>query len=126
MSLSSLFILSVFLLIHQSATSSVADSCTASLSSDFTKDCDDGKLRNFARCLRDTKSLNSMIVAYELNKQYCGSGNCEFLCSELNGPPISCSCTCSDTQDDQRIHKRAVIVCNDCFKLEVDEINIGM
>lgn len=62
------------------STNSVENNCTASLSSDFTEDCNNGHLKNFSQCLRDTKMLSPMIISNELNTQYCKSGDCEFSC----------------------------------------------
>lgn len=122
-------VLLIVLLMQSFAASS--ENCSAVLSDDFNKDCQTYRLSNYSQCLRDTKTLNPTIIANELNGHYCKSGDCDFFCAEDDGK-ISCSCMCADMQE-QRIHKRdlirhkrGVITCNDCFKIEIKEMNIGM
>lgn len=69
----------MFPLIHLSAAT--RNSCTVPLSDDFKEDCDSGHLKDFALCLRNSKTFNSTIVADELNKQYCNSQECDFFCT---------------------------------------------
>ena len=61
--------------------SSVENVCTAKLSSNFTEDCNNGHLKSFSQCLRDTEILNPMAISDKLNKQYCQSEDCNFSCT---------------------------------------------
>lgn len=73
------FLLTLYL-VQTSATSIAGNHCAATLSNDFGDDCDNGHLKSFAQCLHDNKRLNALVVATELNKQYCKSGECNFTC----------------------------------------------
>ena len=64
----------------QSANCSIGSDCMIPLTSNFTKDCNAGRLRNYAECLYNNDCLNPEAANVQLNDQYCAEGGCKISC----------------------------------------------
>ena len=57
-----------------------SDDCLLFLASNFTKDCNAGRLANYAECLSNDNCLSSATANVQLNLQYCREGGCIISC----------------------------------------------
>ena len=65
----------------QSANCSISsNNCVTPLTSNFTTDCNTGRLSNYAQCLSNERCLSSGTANTHLNTQYCGEGDCVVSC----------------------------------------------
>ena len=55
-------------------------SCLSPLTSNFSDDCINGRLSNYAQCLSGEDCLNAATANGQLNLNYCGEGGCVISC----------------------------------------------
>ena len=76
-----MLILQMNLANSQSTNCSVSsNNCVTPLTSNFTKDCNTGRLSDYAQCLSNGNCLNSGTANVHLNAHYCGEGGCSISC----------------------------------------------
>lgn len=65
----------------QSTNCSISsNNCVVPLRSNFTMDCNAGRLSNYAQCLSNENCLNPETANVHLNAQYCAEGGCIISC----------------------------------------------
>lgn len=62
--------------------------CTLPLTGNFTNDCKDGLLSNYAQCLYGKDCLSAVTANTQLNSHYCGERGCTILCKGIYIPPV--------------------------------------